>query len=51
MNAGSAGPQALAPLGASLVIGSLGGYGVLFGVAGVTTVLGAAMVYRIHSVP
>ncbi len=51
MNAGSAGPQALAPLGASLVIGSLGGYGVLFGVAGVTTVLGAAMVYRIRSVP
>ena len=36
MNVGSAGPQALAPLAASLVISSLGGYPVLFGLAGVT---------------
>jgi MFS family permease len=50
MNVGSVGPQALAPLGASLIIGSLGGYPVLFGTAGVTTVLGALMVYRIRSV-
>jgi hypothetical protein len=50
MNVGSVGPQALAPLGASLIIGSLGGYPVLFGTAGVTTVLGAVMVYRVRSV-
>lgn len=50
MNVGSVGPQALAPLGASLIIGSLGGYPVLFGVCGVTTVLGALMVARIRSV-
>jgi MFS family permease len=50
MNVGSVGPQALAPLAASLIIGSLGGYSVLFGTAGVTTVLGAVLVYRIRSV-
>jgi MFS family permease len=50
MNVGSAGPQALAPLAASVVIGSLGGYPVLFGLAGVTTLAGAAMVYRVRSV-
>ena len=50
MNVGSAGPQALAPLAASVVIGSLGGYPVLFGAAGVTTLVGAATVYRVRSV-
>src|SRR5262249_10839272 len=50
MNVGSVGPQALAPLAASLVIGSLGGYSVLFGTAGVVTLIGAVMVYRIRSV-
>jgi MFS family permease len=50
MNVGSAGPQALAPLAASLIISSLGGYPVLFGAAGVTTLAGAAMVYRVRSV-
>jgi MFS family permease len=50
MNVGSIGPQALAPLGASVIIGALGGYPVLFGTAGVTTVLGALMVYRVRSV-
>ncbi|MGH8960187.1 MAG: MFS transporter [Jatrophihabitantaceae bacterium] len=50
MNVGSVGPQALAPLGASLIIGTLGGYPVLFGTAGVTTVIGALMVYRVRSV-
>jgi MFS family permease len=50
MNVGSAGPQALAPLAASLIISSLGGYPVLFGVAGVTTLIGAAMVYQVRSV-
>jgi hypothetical protein len=33
------------------VINELGGYPVLFGAAGVTTVLGAVLVYRIRSVP
>jgi hypothetical protein len=50
MNVGSVGPQAMAPLGASLIIGSLGGYSVLYGTAGVTTLIGAVMVYRIKSV-
>jgi MFS family permease len=50
MNVGSVGPQALAPLGASLIIGSLGGYPVLFATSGVTTVLGALLVTRIRSV-
>ncbi|MDT4985170.1 MAG: hypothetical protein QOF95_2660, partial [Pseudonocardiales bacterium] len=50
MNVGSVGPQAMAPLGASLIIGSLGGYSVLYGTAGVTTLIGAVLVYRIKSV-
>jgi len=50
MNVGSVGPQALAPLAASVIIGSLGGYSVLFGAAGVTTLIGAAMVYRVRTV-
>jgi MFS family permease len=50
MNVAVVAPQALAPLMASLVIAELGGYGVLFGVAGVITVLGAVSVARIRSV-
>lgn len=50
MNIGSVGPQALAPLLASLLISTMGGYSTLFAVAGVTTLLGAAMVYRVRSV-
>ena len=50
MNVGSVGPQALAPLIASIIISNLGGYPVLFATAGVTTLAGAAMVYRIRSV-
>jgi MFS family permease len=50
MNIGSIGPQALAPLAASLVINELGGYPVLFAASGVTTVIGALLVYRIRSV-
>ena len=38
------------PVMASLVIAELGGYGVLFGTAGVITVLGAVSVARIRSV-
>jgi len=51
MNVAAVAPQALAPLLASLVISELGGYPVLFAVAGVATVLGAASVARIRSVP
>ncbi len=50
MNVAVVAPQALAPLLASLVIAELGGYGVLFTVAGVFTVLGALSVARIRSV-
>jgi len=51
MNVGSVGPQALAPLAASVIIGTLGGYPVLFGTSGAMTIIGALMVYRIRSVP
>ncbi|MDQ2956232.1 MAG: MFS transporter [Actinomycetota bacterium] len=50
MNVGSVGPQAFGPLAASLVIASLGGYRVLFALAGLTSLAGAFMVYRIRSV-
>ncbi len=50
MNVGSVGPQAFGPLVSSLIIGSLGGYRVLFAVAGLTSIAGAVMVYRIRSV-
>ncbi|MEO6700114.1 MAG: MFS transporter [Jatrophihabitantaceae bacterium] len=50
MNVGSVGPQAFGPLAASLVIGALGGYRVLFAIAGLTSLAGAAMVYRIRSI-
>jgi MFS family permease len=51
MNVAVVAPQALAPLLASLVIAQLGGYGVLFGLAGAITVLGALSVARIRGVP
>jgi MFS family permease len=50
MNVAAVAPQALAPLVAGLVIAELGGYGVLFGLAGAITVLGALSVARIRSV-
>ena len=50
MNIGSVGPQALAPLAAGLIITELGGYPVLFAASGVTTVIGAVLVFRIKSV-
>lgn len=50
MNIGSVGPQAFAPLLGGVFITTLGGYPVLFGAAGVATLIGAAMVYRIRSV-
>ena len=50
MNIGNNVPQSLAPLAAALIIDQLGGYRTLFGAAGVFTVLGAVMVYRIRSV-
>ena len=51
MNVAAVAPQALAPLLASLVINELGGYSVLFGLAGTVTVLGALSVARIRAVP
>ncbi|MGY1745167.1 MFS transporter [Blastococcus sp. SYSU D00695] len=50
MNVALVAPQALAPLLAGLVI-SVAGYGTLFTLAGLATVLGAASVSRIRSVP
>jgi MFS family permease len=50
MNVAAVVPQALAPLLAALFIAELGGYGVLFSAAGLTTVLGAVSVARIRSV-
>jgi MFS family permease len=50
MNVGSVGPQALAPLAAGLIITELGGYPVLFAASGLTTVIGAVLVFRIRSV-
>jgi MFS family permease len=50
MNVAAVAPQALAPLLAALVIAELGGYAVLFTLAGAFTVLGAASVGRIRSV-
>jgi len=50
MNVGSVGPQAFGPLAASLIIGALGGYRVLFGLAGLTSLVGAWMVYRIKAI-
>jgi MFS family permease len=50
MNVAVVAPQALAPLIAGLVIAELGGYDVLFTVAGLATVLGALTVGRIRSV-
>ena len=50
MNVAVVAPQALAPLLAGLVIGELGGYGVLFAVAGTVTVLGAISTNQIRSV-
>lgn len=50
MNVGSVGPQSFAPLLGGVFITSFGGYPALFGAAGVSTLLGAAMVYRIRSV-
>lgn len=50
MNVGSVGPQALAPLAAGLIITSLGGYPALFAASGVTTIVGAVLVFRIRSV-
>jgi MFS family permease len=51
MNVAAVVPQALAPLLAALVIAELGGYSLLFAVAGTVTVLGAVSVARIRSVP
>jgi MFS family permease len=51
MNIGSVLPQALGPLLGGIFITTLGGFSGLFGAAGVVTLIGAALVYRIRSVP
>lgn len=51
LNVGSATPQAIGPLLAGLVISSPAGYSGLFYLAGAVTLAGAALVYRIRSVP
>lgn len=51
MNVGVNVPQATAPLLAALIIDQLGGYRVLFGAAGLCTLVAALMVYRIKTVP
>ena len=51
MNVGSIVPTALAPLLAAVIITHFGGYAVLFGVTGLFTAVGAALVYKIKSVP
>ncbi|MFM9372954.1 MFS transporter [Streptomyces sp. Da 82-17] len=50
LNIANAGPQIIAPFMASLVVGSLGGYGALFVVGAVITVLGALSVALIRGV-
>ena len=50
MNIGTNVPQALAPVAAALIIDQLGGYRVLFAFAGIFTLFGAIMVYRIRSI-
>jgi MFS family permease len=50
MNIGNNVPQSLAPLAAALIIDQFGGYRTLFAAAGVCTLIGAVMVYRIRSV-
>jgi MFS family permease len=50
MSIGTNVPQALAPVAAALVIDQFGGYRSLFGVAGLFSIIGAIMVYRIRSV-
>jgi MFS family permease len=50
MNIGTNVPQALAPVAAALIIDQLGGYRALFGAAGLFTLIGAGMVYRIKSI-
>lgn len=50
MNIASAVPQAIAPLGGAMVVAYLGGFDVLYLVAGVTSLLGAAAVLPIKKV-
>ena len=50
LNVGAATPQALGPLLAAVVISSPLGYSGLFSAAGVVTLVGAVLVYRIRSV-
>ncbi|GGN48994.1 MFS transporter [Streptomyces kronopolitis] len=50
MNIGLFGPQTLGPLLAGLVIDGLGGYQVLFALAGATSLVSGLLIYRVSSV-
>jgi MFS family permease len=50
MNIGLFGPQTVGPLLAGLVISGLGGYQVLFALAGITSVASGLLIYRVSSV-
>ncbi|RZS44725.1 MFS transporter [Herbihabitans rhizosphaerae] len=50
LNVATSLPQVLAPVIAAPIVSSLGGYPVLYGVAGVVTVVGALLVHKIRSV-
>ncbi|WP_214404727.1 MFS transporter [Pseudonocardia lacus] len=51
LNIASSLPQVIAPAVAAPIVTGLGGYPVLYGVAGVVGLAGAVLVYRIKSVP
>ena len=51
INIANSGPQVLAPVIAGPIVAGLGGYTVLFLTSTVLALLGAALVWRIKSVP
>ncbi|GII83602.1 MFS transporter [Sphaerisporangium siamense] len=51
INIANSGPQVLAPVIAGPIVASLGGYPILYLTAGTLTLLGAALVWKIRSVP
>jgi len=51
INIATAAPSVIGPVIAAFLVVSVGGYRTLFAVTGAVTLLGAAMVVRIKSVP
>lgn len=51
MNLAVAGPNMVSPVLAAFALSSLGGYPGLYVFAGILTAIGAALVYRVRSVP